>query len=132
MTVFSISYSPDIAAATLPHPPIFATMLNRKCMGVEDLLQGFPQLGEWGVAIFFGTGPRIPQNPLRASRLAGLPEESPPRLRGRLESGGTDLIIWKARWHRQANMYRCHIRGDGFLRQYAEAGTAIIIDEKNA
>ena len=40
-------------------------------MGVEDLLQGFPQLGEWGVPIFFGTGPRLPQNPLRTSRLAG-------------------------------------------------------------
>jgi hypothetical protein len=29
-------------------------------------------------------------------------------------------------------MYRYHIRGDGFLGQYAEVGTAIIIDGKKA
>ena len=31
----------------------------------------------------------------------------------------------------QAEAEDCHIRGDGFLGQYAEVGTAIIIDEKN-
>ena len=82
MTEFSISHLPDIAAAILPHPSIFATMLTRKCMGVEDLLQGFPQsVGRMGCAHIFWHRAANPEEPLESISTRRVPQRSLSRAR---------------------------------------------------